>query len=60
MIDKKEDESGQTLVEFVLLFVVTIMISYVFLDTINSNIADIWKNYIEIIVGPNPDNFDFN
>ena len=51
---------GQTLVEFIMLFAITMLISYVFLDLINSNIADIWKKYIEIITGPNPDNFKFN
>ena len=51
---------GQTLVEFILLFSITIFISYVLLDLINGNIADIWKKYIEIITGPNPDQFEFN
>lgn len=51
---------GQTLVEFIMLFAITMLISYVFLDLINSNIADIWQKYIEVITGPNPDNFKFN
>ena len=54
-----KNENGQTLVEFILLFVITLLISYVFLALINNNIADIWKQYIEIITGPNPDNFNF-
>ena len=36
-----------------MLFAITMLISYVFLDLINSNIADIWQKYIEVITGPN-------
>lgn len=60
MKENKKNNKGQTLVEFVMLFAITIFISYLFLDLINSNIADIWKNYIKTIVGPNPESFDFN
>ena len=59
MKEQRSEQSGQTLVEFIMLFAVTMLISYVFLDLINSNIAEIWKGYIETITGPNPDKFDF-
>mgnify|MGYP001361768361 CR=1 FL=1 len=52
--------NGQTLVEFILLFAITMLISYTMLDLVNNNIADVWKNYIEVITGPSPDKFDFN
>lgn len=57
---QNKKQQGQTLVEFILLFSITLLLSYVFLDLVNSNIADIWKTYVEIITGPNPDKFEFN
>ena len=60
MNNQLNKNDGQTLVEFVLLFAITMLISYTMLDLVNSNIADVWKKYVEIITGPTPDNFDFN
>lgn len=60
MNNQNKKQQGQTLVEFILLFSITLLLSYVFLDLVNSNIADIWKTYVEIITGPNPDKFEFN
>ena len=60
MNNQSNKKSGQTLVEFIMLFAITMLISYSMLDAINSNIADIWKQYVEIITGPSPDNFEFN
>jgi len=60
MKNEFQKENGQTLVEFILLFSITMLISYVFLDLVNSNIADLWKTYIQIIIGPKAEPFEFN
>jgi len=59
MKNQNKSNNGQTLVEFIMLFAITMLISYVFLDLINTNTADIWKEYIQKITGPSSESFDF-
>jgi|TARA_Y100000389_G_scaffold179694_1_gene193971 hypothetical protein len=60
MNNQIKSNDGQTLVEFILLFAITMAISYTMLDLINGNIADLWKEYIQIITNEKPGSFDFN
>ncbi len=48
--DLINNENGQTMIEFILLFVIIVMISMTFLTSINSNIADYWLGMVMIIV----------
>jgi hypothetical protein len=48
--DKKKAQSGQTVVEFVLLMFVILAISLGFLKVINTNLAKMWKNAAIFIV----------
>lgn len=59
MKNQIRSNKGQTLVEFIMLFAITMLISYVFLDIINTNTAEIWKQYIKIITGPVNESFNF-
>ena len=46
----KKDESGQTLVEFVLLLASISIISFSFIKLINSNIGDRWQKIFTVIL----------
>ncbi len=41
--EKLLDESGQTLVEFVLLLLIVMSISFVYMSVVNRGIADYWQ-----------------
>ena len=47
-----KNEDGQTFIEFVLLLVVMIGISYGLLGGINGNVAKRWKSLVTTIVKP--------
>ena len=51
--------NGQSLVEFVLLFVTVVSLSTIFLLQTNKRVAKIWKSAVELVVSPNPDPLDF-
>ena len=53
------DESGQTFLEFILLFMVVLMFSYLVLRGINTNMADRWKQTIQIIADPTDTAIEF-
>ena len=59
MQKNKKNQQGQSLVEFVLLFLVTVSVSFAFLAIVNGNVADIWKNIITKVVTPSPDSIEF-
>jgi Flp pilus assembly pilin Flp len=46
----KKNESGQTLVEFVLLLASISIISFSFIKLINSNIGDRWQKIFTVIL----------
>lgn len=46
------NESGQSFIEFILLLVMLIGISYGLMAGINGNIANRWKSVVTIIVQP--------
>jgi Flp pilus assembly pilin Flp len=48
--NKKTDESGQTLVEFVLLLASISIISFSFLKLVNGNISDRWERIYKAIL----------
>lgn len=51
--DHKESahkEAGQSLVEFVLLLLVIVTLSFGFIRVANGNLADYWKAYVRLIV----------
>jgi hypothetical protein len=48
--NSKHKQSGQTLVEFVLLLASITIISFTFLKVVNSNIGDRWKVIYELIL----------
>ena len=48
IIDKKQ--SGQTLVEFILILMGIVIISFGFMSAVNSNIADRWQKMATIIL----------
>lgn len=47
-----KDEKGQTFIEFILLLVMLIGISYGLLATVNGNVASRWKTLVTLIVNP--------
>ncbi len=47
-----KNEQGQTFIEFVLLLVMLIGISYGLLSGINGNVAKRWKTLVTVIVNP--------
>lgn len=49
---KKKNQAGQALVEFVLLLVVVIMLSFSMKRIVMTRMSDIWKNMIETIAYP--------
>lgn len=46
---KQEKQSGQTLIEFVLLLVVVISLSMLLLRGVNGAVGERWKTIVEII-----------
>ena len=55
-ISKKE--SGQTVIEFLLLFLVIITLSFSLMSGINRGIANIWTNTIKIVASPTDTNIE--
>ncbi len=47
---EKHAESGQTLVEFILLLLVITTISFTFMRVTNGNLAKFWMSFARIIV----------
>lgn len=47
---KGKDQSGQTLVEFILLLAAIVIISFTFLNVLNTNIKDRWERIANIIL----------
>lgn len=47
-----KNESGQTFIEFILLLVMLIGISYGLLAGVNGNVASRWKTLVTVIVQP--------
>jgi Flp pilus assembly pilin Flp len=45
-----KNESGQTLVEFLLLLVSIVLIAFTFMRTMNSELADVWSKMANIIL----------
>lgn len=45
-----KDQSGQTLVEFILLLAAIVIISFSFLSILNSNISERWAKVANIIL----------
>ena len=64
MNNKKNNQSnknqrGQSLVEFVLLFLVTVTVSFALLAFVNNHVADVWKAMVTTIVGPTSESIEF-
>ncbi|MFZ8999895.1 MAG: hypothetical protein ACO20H_01225 [Bacteriovoracaceae bacterium] len=55
----KTDQSGQTLLEFVMLLVVVMTLSFVMLKGVNSAVADKWIAYVKVISWPSPSGIYF-
>lgn len=49
-LSKKNQQSGQTLVEFMLLLLVVTSLSFLFTKIANKGIADAWLTFIKLIV----------
>jgi hypothetical protein len=47
---KKKRQAGQTLVEFILLLLVIVMVSFGFLRVANGNLGRLWETYVRLIV----------
>jgi len=47
---KKKRQSGQTLVEFILLLLVIVMVSFGFLRVANGSLGRLWETYVRLIV----------
>jgi len=54
------DASGQTFLEFILLFLIMIGFSFLLLNLVGTGISDRWKNYVKVIASPNSQSIDFN
>ncbi len=49
-VKKKSNEAGQSLVEFALLLLVIVMLSFGFLSISNRNLGRLWEAYVRLIV----------
>jgi hypothetical protein len=47
---KKQNQAGQTLVEFVLLLLMVVLISFSFIRVANTNLSKYWSAYVRLIV----------
>jgi len=54
-----KNQRGQSLVEFVLLFLVTVIVSFSFLAYLNGYVVEIWQDIITTIAAPNSENIQF-
>jgi hypothetical protein len=50
MTKKKRNEAGQSLVEFALLLLVIVSLSFGFLSLSNRNLGRLWQAYVRLIV----------
>lgn len=49
-IKKKKNQSGQSLVEFILLLLVIVLLSFSFISISNRNLGRLWEAYVRLIV----------
>lgn len=49
---KKRTDAGQVFVEFLLLFIAVIGMSFIIVRVTNSNLADRWEQTVNLIVSP--------
>ncbi len=47
---KKSNQSGQSLVEFILLLLVIVLLSFSFISISNRNLGRLWEAYVRLIV----------
>lgn len=50
----KNNEKGQSLVEFILLMVVLASVSKIMLSGINGGLGEKWKKLVQVIAAPHP------
>lgn len=58
-INSTKNEEGQTLIEFVLLLVVMMILSFTMLKGINTAVADRWIALIKVVSWPTSTGIDF-
>lgn len=49
-VKKKSNEAGQSLVEFALLLLVIVLLSFGFIAVSNRNLGSLWEAYVRLIV----------
>ena len=52
----KNSESGQTFIEFLILLLVLISLSFILVKGVNNGIANRWELLIKMVASPNSDN----
>lgn len=50
--ETKSNDAGQVFVEFLLLFIAVIGMSFIIVRVTNSNLADRWEQIVNLVVSP--------